>query len=59
MKKEKLFTAPRWNDPPVARETADREFWGEESNRAIQDVIDKFYDGKCPEDWLDAIKKYQ
>ena len=59
MKKEKLFTAPRWNDPPVARVTGHREISAEERKRAIQDVIDKFYDGKCLEDWLDAIKKYQ
>ena len=59
MKKEKIFTSTIWYDPLLARVTGNREISAEERKRAIQDVIDKFYDGKCPEDWLDAIKKYQ
>ena len=56
VKEKKLFSAPRWNDPPVGIVTGHEEISEEESKRILQDAIDKFYGGKCPEEWLDAMK---
>ncbi len=56
VKEKKLFTAPRWNDPPVATVTGHEEISEEENRRILQEVIDEFYGGKCPEEWLDAMK---
>lgn len=56
VKEKKLFTAPRWNDPPVARVIGHEEISEEEFKRILQEAIDEFYGGKCPEEWLDAMK---
>lgn len=56
VKEKKLFTAPRWNDPGGARVIGHEEISEEESRRILQEAIDKFYGGKCPEEWLDAMK---
>lgn len=56
VKEKKLFTAPRWNDPGGARVIGREEISEEESRRILQEAIDKFYGGKCPEEWLDAMK---
>ena len=56
VKEQKLFTAPRWNDPGGARVIGHEEISEEESRRILQEAIDEFYGGKCPEEWLDAMK---
>ena len=56
VKEKKLFTAPRWNDPGGARVIGHEEISEEESRRIPQEAIDEFYGGKCPEEWLDAMK---
>lgn len=56
MEEKKLFTAPRWNDVPQATVIGHREISEEESRRILQEAIDEFYGGKCPEEWLDAMK---
>ena len=56
VKEKKLFTAPRWNDPGGARVIGHEEISEEESRRILQEDIDEFYGGKCPEECLDAMK---
>ena len=56
VKEKKLFTATRWNDPGGARVIGHEEISEEESRRILQEAIDEFYGGKCPEEWLDAMK---
>lgn len=56
MEEKKLFTAPRWNDVPQATVIGHREISKEEKRQIMQEVVDELYDGKWPEDWLDAMK---
>lgn len=56
MEEKKLFTAPRWNDVPQATVVGHREISKEERKKILQEAIDTFYGGKCPEEWLDAMK---
>ena len=56
VKEKKLFTAPRWNDPGGAIVIGHEEISEEESRRILKEAIDEFYGGKCPEEWLDAMK---
>ena len=51
MEKEKLFTAPRWNDPPIAKVTGFEEVSEEEQKKAEQEIIDCYFGGKKPDDW--------
>ena len=43
MEDKKLFSAPRWNDPPVARVTGHKEISKEEQEKALQELIDEYF----------------
>lgn len=56
MEEKKLFTAPRWNDAPQATVIGHREISEKEKRQIMQEVVDELYDGKWPEDWLEAME---
>lgn len=53
MEDKKLFSAPRWNDPLVARVTGHEEISKEEQEKALQELIDEYFDGVRPDDLIE------
>ena len=53
MEDKKLFSAPRWNDPPVERVTGHKEISKEEQEKALQELIDEYFGGVRPDDLIE------